>query len=461
MTRIEATGNAVVQALRLVGVLAGIGVGVVAVAVAGAQSADRDDSQKWVASWASSMHGPYPFGNGSAQPVLDFAFENAEAGARDQTLRQIITPDLWGRTVRVHLANTFGKRPITFDDVFVGLQATAAAIAPGTNARVTFSQGATRVTIAPGASAWSDPIELSFVTRADDPLLAGRRLAVSLHVVGTTGPMTWHAKALTTSYLTAPGAGSRGADLTDEAFPFTTTSWFFLDALDVRAPKDTAVIACVGDSITDGTASTLNGHDRWPDVLSRRLHAAFGTRVSVVNAGIGGNRILGPETYSLDTPARGGPSMLARLDRDVLSLSGLTTVIWLEGINDIAEGASAPDIITGMKEFVRRVRAHGGIKIIGATLTSSVGSRTPHGTPDAEARRQAVNTFIRDGRVFDAVADFDAATRDPKTGGLRAAFVPNSTIGGDGDALHPNRAGYQAMGMVIPLETLVSPAPAR
>jgi len=317
------------------------------------------------------------------------------------------------------------------------------------------------LTIAPGASAWSDPIDLSFVTPASIPLLAGRKLAVSLHVVGTTGPMTWHAKALTTSYLTAPGAGSRGTDLADEAFQFTTTSWFFLDALDVRAPKDTAVIACVGDSITDGTASTLNGDDRWPDVLSRRLHAAFGTRVSVVNAGIGGNRILGPETYSLDAPARGGPSMLARLDRDVLSLSGLTTIIWLEGINDIAEGAAAPDIIAGMKDVVRRARAHGQIKIIGATLTSSVGSKTPHGTPDAEARRQAVNTFIRDGGLFDAIADFDAATRDPKTGGLRAAFVPNSTIGGEGDALHPNRAGYQAMGLAITLDTLLSPAPAR
>jgi len=361
----------------------------------------------------------------------------------------------------VHLANTFGKRPVTFDDVFVGLQATAAAIAPGTNTKVTFTQGAPRVTIEPGAAAWSDPIDLSFVTPASTPLLAGRKLAVSLHVVGTTGPLTWHAKALTTSYLTAPGAGSRGADLADEAFQFTTTSWFFLDALDVRAPKDTAVIACVGDSITDGTASTLNGDDRWPDVLSRRLHAAFGTRVSVVNAGIGGNRILGPETYSLDAPARGGPSMLARLDRDVLSLSGLTTIIWLEGINDIAEGAAAPDIIAGMKDVVRRARAHGQIKIIGATLTSSVGSKTPHGTPDAEARRQAVNTFIRDGGLFDAIADFDAATRDPKTGGLRAAFVPNSTIGGEGDALHPNRAGYQAMGLAITLDTLLSPAPAR
>jgi lysophospholipase L1-like esterase len=318
------------------------------------------------------------------------------------------------------------------------------------------------VTIAPGASVWSDPISLPFVTRPDDPLLTGRKLAVSLHVVGQTGPMTWHAKALSTSYLTGPSSGSHGANLADETFPFTTTSWFFLDALDVRAPTDTAVIACVGDSITDGTASTLNGDDRWPDVLSRRLHAAYGTRVSVVNAGIGGNRILGPSTTSPDAPARGGPSMLARLDRDVLSLSGLSTIIWLEGINDIAQQTPAEDIITGMKEFVRRVRAHGDIKIIGATLTSSVGSSNAGlDTADADARRRAVNAFIRDGGAFTATVDFDAATRDPKTGGLRAVFVPNSTIGGAGDALHPNRAGYQAMAKAIPLDSLVPLPPAR
>jgi lysophospholipase L1-like esterase len=335
-------------------------------------------------------------------------------------------------------------------------------VVTGTNTKVTFNHGTTQVTIGPGASAWSDPVTLPFVARPDDPMLAGRKLAVSLHVVGSTGPMTFHAKALTTSYLTAPGSGSHGAALTDEAFPFTTTSWFFLDALDVRAPKGTAVIACVGDSITDGTASTLNGDDRWPDVLSRRLHAVYGSRVSVVNAGIGGNRIVGPASYPLDAPARGGPSMLSRLDRDVLGLSGLSTIVWLEGINDVAEGTSAEDIIAGMKEFVRRVRAaHAEIAIVGATLTSSAGSTTPHGTPNAEARRQAVNTFIRDGGLFTAVADFDAATRDPKTGGLRAAFVPNSTIGGAGDALHPNRAGYQAMGMAIPLATLVTFTPVR
>ena len=267
--------------------------------------------------------------------------------------------------------------------------------------------------------------------------------------------MTWHAKALTTSYLTPPRSGSRG-DADDTAFPYSTTSWFFVDRVDVMAAADTAVIACFGDSITDGTLSTLNGDDRWPDVLSRRLHARHGDRVAVVNAGIGGNRITGPASYAPDTPFAGGPSAIDRLERDVLSLSGLSAIVWLEGINDLSQGASADAVIAGMREVAQRVQARGGVKLIAATLTSSVGSTTPHGTPDAEARRQAINTFIRTGGVFAGVADFDAATRDERTGGLRAELVPNSTIGGPGDRLHPNRAGYLAMGQAVDL-TLLAP----
>lgn len=409
--------------------------------------------QKWVASWTASAHGPYPSGNASAQPVLDFAFESPEIGATEQTLRLVIKPDLWGRLIRLRFANTFGTRPITFDDVFVGLQSTAANLVPGTNTPVTFSAGSTHVALARGTSAWSDPVNLPFVSGSDDRLLSGRKLIVSVHVVGSSGPMTWHAKALTTSYLTAPRAGSHGADENDAAFPFTTTSWFFLDALDVMAPQDTSVIACFGDSITDGTASTLNGDDRWPDALSRRLRAAYGNRIAVVNAGIGGNQIVGPATYAPDSPVAGGPSALDRLDRDVLSLSGLSAVIWLEGINDLAAGASADAVTAGLREGVRRIRAHGDVTVVGTTLTSSVGSGTAHGTADAEVRRQAINTFIRTSGLFAAVADFDLATRDDRTGGLRSAFVPNSTIGGPGDRLHPNRAGYQAMADAINLAT--------
>jgi lysophospholipase L1-like esterase len=417
------------------------------------QGARLPAGQKWVATWAASAHGPYPSGNPSAQPDLTFAFPDPAQGAVDQSFRLIVKPDLWGSAFRIRLTNVFGTRPVTFDSVFLGIQAGAGAIVTGTNRLVTFD-GKDTVTIPGGGAVYSDPIDLRV---PPGPFMEGRKLAVSFHVAGPTGPMTWHAKALQTSYVSGHRSGvhTRGED--DGAFPYTTTSWYFLDAVDVMAPANTVVVCAFGDSITDGTLSTLNGDDRWPDVLSRRLHTAYGGRVSVVNAGIGGNRILTPESYPPPKPFAGGPSALERLDRDLFGLSGLSAVVLLEGINDISAGASADAIIAGMKELVSRVKAR-GITIVGATITPSLTANGNAGTPDANVRRQAVNTFIRTGGIFDAVADFDAATVDPKTGALREAFVPNSTVGGAGDRLHPNRAGYQAMGNAVDLK-IFTPLP--
>ena len=447
-----------------VGVPAAI-LAVVVVAAAAAAAAGRTNTQQrpadqqWVASWAASAHGPYPSGNATAQPVLDFAFESAQTGAVDQTFRLIIRPDLWGPQVRLRLTNAFGTRPVSFDDVHVGVQATGATLIAGTNQRVMFDGGKAAVTIAPGQSAYSDPVRLAFVPATGASLLAGRKLAVSFHVLAASGPMTWHAKALTTSYLTAPRTGSHGAEEHDDAFLSSTTSWYFLDALDVMAPAGTEVVAAFGDSITDGTASTINGDDRWPDVLSRRLHAAYGSRVTVVNAGIGGNQVLGPARYTPEMPFPGGPSARDRIDRDLFGLAGLTTIIWLEGINDLSAGATAESVIAGMKEVVARVRAK-GIRIIGATLTSALGYAGASGTPEADERRRAINAFIRTPGEFDGVADFDRATTDPQTGTLRLEFQPNSSTGGAGDRLHPNRAGYLAMGNAVDI-TQLAPGRAR
>ena len=378
---------------------------------------------------------------------MKYAFPDPAQGAIDQSFRLIVKPDLWGNGFRIRLANTFGTQAITFAQIYIGVSATGGNIVRGTNRPVSFG-GQPNVNIPPGRSVYSDAIDLELAPAA---LTEGRKLAVSFHVIGPSGPMTWHAKALQTSYLSRPRAGAHTREEDDGAFPFTTTSWYFLDAVDVMAPEGTVVVCAFGDSITDGTLSTLNGDDRWPDVLSRRLHAAYGNRVSVVNAGIGGNRILTPETYPPPQPFAGGPSALQRLDRDLFGLSGVSAVVLLEGINDISSGASADTIIAGMKELVSRVKAK-GLKIVGATITSSLTANGNSGTPDANARRQVVNAFIRTGGIFDAVADFDAATVDPNTGTLRDDFVPNSTIGGAGDRLHPNRAGYQAMGNAVDLK---------
>jgi lysophospholipase L1-like esterase len=424
-------------------------------------SASAQPAEKWVTSWTGSMQGPYPIGNPSAQPDLRFGFPSAESGARDQSFRLIVRPDLWGRQVRLRFSNALGTKPVTFDGVYVGLQQAAATLVPASNQPVSFA-GSRATTVAPGLSMWSDAVSLPFVHDPGAPELLGRKLAVSFHIAGESGPMTWHAKALTTSYLTAPGAGAKGAAEDEQIFPFSTASWYFLDALDMLAPAEAYTIVALGDSITDGTASTMNGDDRWPDVLARRLHAIYGNKLAVVNAGIGGNQVVGPAKYSPQEPFPGGPSAKDRLDRDVLSLSGVAAVIWLEGINDFSKNgnASVEAVETGMKEIVSRIRTKfPGVRMIGATLTSALGSTNGnHGSAEQDAKRKALNEFIRTGGLFDGVADFDAATIDPKTGGMQAEFVPESTTGGPGDKLHPNRVGYLAMGMATDL-SLMAPTP--
>ena len=420
-----------------------------------AATASAAGQTNWVTSWAASVQGPYPVGNPSAQPNLSLVFPTPETGARDQSFRLIVKPELWGAKTRFRFSNALGTQPVTFDGVFVGMQWSGSAVMPGTNRAVKFS-GKHAVTVAPGDSVWSDALALPFVKKGKE--LRGRKLAVSFHVAGTSGPMTWHAKALQSSYVTLPGAGSKGGDLSEDAFPFAVASWYFLDALDMSAPKGTGAIVAFGDSITDGTASTMNGDDRWPDVLARRLDG----RLSVVNAGIGGNQVVGPQEYSPQKPFAGGPSALQRLERDVLTLSGVKAVIWLEGTNDFSKNgnAEADAVISGLRDGVLRIRAKiPGVKVIGATLTSALGSSSPaHGFELQDEKRKKLNDFIRSSGVFDGVVDFDRATTDPLTGGMQAAFVPDNTVGGPGDKLHPNRLGYQAMGMAIDLSLFGVPS---
>jgi lysophospholipase L1-like esterase len=421
--------------------------------VASSQAASARDGENWVVAWTGSVQGPYPTGNPSAQPDPKFALPEPTAGARDQTFRLMVRPDLWGRQARIRLSNAFGTKPVTFDGVYAGLQWGSAALERGSNRPVTFG-GKPSVTVAPGGSAWSDPVALPFAGQPDD--LAGRRLAVSFHIAGDSGPMTWHAKALTTSYVTAPGAGAKGALEDEAAFPYTSASWFFLDAVEMMAPADAFAIMAFGDSITDGTASTMNGDDRWPDVLSRRLKALYGNKVAVVNGGIGGNQIAGPPDYSAYKPFPGGPAAVQRLDRDVLALSGITSLIWLEGINDFSKNgnASVDQVVAAMKDGVARLRAKWPqIRVIGATVTSALGSsNAAHGFPEQDAKRKSLNDFIRTSDTFDGVIDFDKVALDPQSGGLKPDFVPESTTGGPGDKLHPNRTGYLAMGQTIDLD---------
>jgi lysophospholipase L1-like esterase len=261
-----------------------------------------------------------------------------------------------------------------------------------------------------------------------------------------------------TSYLSNPGAGDHTADRSDVAFPHSTTSWFFISGLEVRRTNTASVVA-FGDSITDGFFSSINGLDRWPDDLQRRLFARErpGSRVVAVSTeAIAGNMITRIGRLPGGCTACDGPPALDRLDRDLLRRPNVKAVILLEGINDLGGGgATAARVIDGMKQIAARVHDR-GIKIIGATLTPSAGTAfNLYGTAATDAARRQINDFIRRSGTFDGVADFSAATEDPANPGhLRPEFDLNSSVGGPADHLHPDRAGFLAMAGAVNLRQL-------
>jgi lysophospholipase L1-like esterase len=428
-----------------------------AVAVAQEPAATANgSSQAWAGGWTASAQGVYPVGYsvgqpgpvgpagpGNTAPLLIAALPDNQA--RNQTLRMIVQPGVAGTSWRVRLTNEFGTHAVTFGRAYVGLQRIGGNIASGTNRLLTFA-GRRSVTVPAGRTTLSDPVSVK-VTDAQ-----AQHLALSLYVTGDSGPMTWHAAAFTTSYLSDPNAGDLTADVADTAFPHSTTSWFFISEVQVQR-RDTPTVVAFGDSITDGFFSTINGRDRWPDVLQRRLdqYSPSHRAVSVVTEAIGGNMVtrIG-RTPGGCTPCDGPPA-LDRLDRDVLDRPGVRVVIMLEGINDLGGGgATAEQVIAGYQEIIRRVHAR-GIKIIGATLTPSAGTAFGlYGTPETDAKRRTINNFIRTSGTFDGVADFAAVTEDPANPGhLLPAYDTNSSVGGPGDHLHPNRAGFLAMGAAV------------
>jgi len=384
-------------------------------------------SQHWVATWSTS--------NAASDSPITFS---------NQTIRDVVHATVGGNAIRIRLSNTFGTRTIRFDAVFVGLQKEAATLVAGSNHQVTFS-GSRSISIPEGAEALSDPVSL--------PVGSGQNLAISLFTAGETGPATVHGSALQTNYVS--DAGNFAAEEGAKAFARTTESWFFLSAVDVlAAPEVKGALVALGDSITDGASARTDKNERWTDVLARRLSAGH-SEMAVLNAGIGGNRVL------TSSPCWGA-NALARVGRDVLSQEGIKAVILFEGTNDIgqpdtpvpAEGnpcmsrtqISADDLIAGYKQVIARTHAR-GLKIFGATILPYQGFAG--WTAQGEAKRVAVNQWIRTSGGFDGVIDFDAALRDPANPARMAARYDS------GDHLHPGPAGHEAMGDAVDLALLL------
>ena len=401
--------------------------------VAGPAPAQQGADTDWIGTWTASP-----------QPVWDadfFAPAGIPRALRDQTLRQIARVSLGGDQVRVVISNEYGDRPLVIGSAHVALAGDGVATLPGSDRALTFS-GSPSVAIPPGAPIVSDPVDLAVA-----PLGS---VAVSLYLPEITPTTTWHNEGVQTAYIS--GQGNFAGDTAFEPAQ-TIQSRIFLSGVMVDAAPDARAIVTFGDSITDGATSTPDANHRWPDFLAERLHEA-GARVAVLNQGISGARVLRD---------RMGDNALARFDRDVLSQPRADTVILMMGINDIGwpdtllvpEGEPAPsadDIIAGYKQLIERARAH-DMAILGATLTPF--ENTFHGNPlfgyyseAKEAKRQAVNEWIRTSGAFDGVIDFDAMTRDPgNPKHIRAEFD-------SGDHLHPQDTGYEAMADGIDLEML-------
>jgi lysophospholipase L1-like esterase len=349
----------------------------------------------------------------------------------NQTLRQVVRVSAGGDRLRVVLSNAFGTAPVEIGAAHVALRESAATLKASSVKPLTFGGSATGK-ILPGATIVSDAVELSVPPVSD--------LVVDLYLPGDLGvgpsPVTTHNGALQTNYLSATGNHSGEPSMTVER---TAAAWFLLSRVEVAAGRDAGAVVTFGDSITDGARSTADMNSRWPDYLARRLAARKGPVFSVLNAGIGGNQVLGDGA---------GVSALARFDRDVLMQTGVTHVVIMEGINDIGiartnPSPSAQDLIAGHKQLIERARAR-GLKVYGATLTPFEGAA--YWTAEGEAKRQALNEWIRTSKAYDAVIDFDKVTRDPAA---PTKFLPAYD---SGDHLHPGDAGYKAMGEAVDLK---------
>ncbi|MFF3511451.1 SGNH/GDSL hydrolase family protein [Streptomyces sp. NPDC002573] len=371
---------------------------------------------------------PGAVGRAETAPHWTGTWEAAASGTAPAlpgtSIRNVVHVSVGGSAVRVRLSNRLGTAPLHLDTVTVAVQrapeAGSAAAVPGSLRIATFA-GATSVTVAPGQDRVTDPVHLTVPADAN--------LLVTVHTSRDCGPATYHRTSLQRVFLAT--SGNRAADTSAAAYTGRVSHWYYVTGVDVLRTVTPDSVVALGDSLTDGDGSSYGTDRRWPDLLSGRLRRLLPAerRPGVLNAGISGNRLLRDGV---------GPSALSRLDADVFSRTGVRTLIVLEGVNDLKDSPPETDpgaFVRAYRRIVARAHAH-GIRVIGATLIPFGGHRA--WTPAREDLRHVVNALIRSG-VFDAVADFDAAVRDPaRPDRLRPDYD-------SGDHLHLDDAGMAAL----------------
>nr|AGU10578.1 GDSL-like Lipase/Acylhydrolase family [uncultured organism] len=390
-----------------------------------ATAASRPESH-WVASW------------GAAQQIPDAANQLPAENWRDASLRQIVHLSLGGRRFRVRVSNAYGTAPLVLDGASVALpQAPGQPDIQAPTLRPLTFDGRASVMIPAGAEYYSDAVEMTLKPAAD--------LAISLYFKSEPAHQTSHNGARAHTFL-AQGNRVMEASWKDAD---QVTRWYALSDVEVLASRDAAALVAIGDSITDGYGIPPDTNTRWTDVLAARLRD-HRLPLAVVNAGIGGGRMLREGL---------GTSLIARFDRDVLSRAGVSHTLVLIGVNDFGvqhrNGPDTPadrqqllaDLKLAHRQLAERAHAH-GICLIGGTITPYAGSDYYHPDAGNESDRQELNQWIRSSGVFDAVADFDAALRDPaQPSRLKKPYD-------SGDGLHPSLAGYRALADTVPLAAL-------
>ncbi|MDT9698171.1 SGNH/GDSL hydrolase family protein [Streptomyces sp. P17] len=352
----------------------------------------------------------------------------------DRTLRLVVYTSAGGPRVRVRFDNTFAAAPVRIGSATVAVQASGAT-PQGTPVPLSFG-GAPGTEIPAGAQVFSDP--LGFPVPADTNLL------VSFHLPGTVAAAPVHRLAQQRSYVSEPGDHS--ADGSATAYTSTLTSWPLLAGVDVSGGPGSVVL--LGDSITDGDKSTLDANRRWPNVLASRLLGQDEVpRYGVLNQGVSGNRVVADrypgDGVSTDTA---GVNALNRFDRDVLAQPSVRTAVVFEGVNDVRWGATAEQVIEGLRQLADRGHAR-GLRMLAATIVPCEGEARC--TAAADAERVEVNAWIRATGVFDGVLDFDAALRDPAR---PSRILPEYD---SGDHLHPGDAGLAALAASVDLRALM------
>ena len=387
----------------------------------------------WIGAWAAAPQRPF------AGPVAHW---------RDRTLRLVVHASAGGRRARVRIANTYGDAPLVIGAARLARRVREADVDPASDRVLAFG-GAASVTIAPGASALSDPVDLEVPALSD--------LAVSLYLPRETAATTSHALALQTSYVSRAGDASAAARFPVDA---RIDSWPFLAGVDVLAagPKASTVVV-FGDSLVDGDGSSPDANRRLSDVLAARLQAA-GANVGVLDEGIIGNRLLRASPAGPRNPA--GPAFgdagVDRFERDALAQAGVAAVVVRIGSNDLGlAGTLAPkremptlaQLVAGFRGLAERAHRR-GVRIVATTCPPFQDATIApgYGAPAKEPLRRALNAWLLEGGTFDAVVDIDRLLRDPShPSRLAPAFD-------SGDHLHPNDAGYAAIGAAMPLDVL-------